>query len=209
MTISGRKQKEREDLRRKILDEARKLFIQHGYEHTSIRNIAQKIEYSPTTIYLYFKDKDAIFHALHQEGFSLLNNRMQVLLSVKNPYERLLAMGEIYISFAMENLEFYDLMFIQRAPMAALNAKNSEQWNEGLTAFGMLQLTVKQCMDEGYFRFTDTESAAFMIWSFLHGMIALHTRNRCDKVISPHNRSSIVEKGYSQMLLVLDQIRNK
>lgn len=209
MTITGRKQREKEDLRRKILDEARKLFIQHGYEHTSIRNIAQKIEYSPTTIYLYFKDKDAIFHALHQEGFSLLNSRMQVLLSVKNPYERLLAMGKIYISFAMENLELYDLMFIQKAPMDALNAENSEQWKEGMTAFGMLQLTVNQCMEEGYFKFTDTEAAAFLIWSFLHGMISLHTRNRCDKVISPDNRSVIVEKGYGQLLIVLEQIRNR
>jgi AcrR family transcriptional regulator len=67
MTIANRKERQKEELRGKILEAAKALFIERGFEETSIRNIAEKIEYSPTTIYLYFKDKDDIFYSLHQE----------------------------------------------------------------------------------------------------------------------------------------------
>src|SRR4051812_46528057 len=115
MTISNRKERQKEELRGKILQAARELFMQKGFEDTSIRNIAEKIEYSPTTIYLYFKDKDDIFFALHQEGFTLLNQYFKPLGHVANPFERLKAISKAYITFAMENGEFYDLMFIIRS----------------------------------------------------------------------------------------------
>ena len=43
-------------MKRKILEAAKALFLDQGFEKTSIRNIADAIEYSPSTIYLYFKD---------------------------------------------------------------------------------------------------------------------------------------------------------
>lgn len=209
MSIRARKMREKEDLSRKILDASRELFIAKGYEHTSIRNIAEKIEYSPTTIYLYFKDKDAIFHALHQEGFSLLNSRMSVLLQVENPFERLIAMGRIYIGFAMENPEFYDLMFIQRAPINFVESEDDENgiWLEGQTSFGMLKLVVQDCINAGYFNFEDAEAASFLVWSSLHGMISLYTRHRC-KVINEVNREQIVQRGYEECVRMFKGFKN-
>ena len=69
MSVAHRKQREKEEMRELILDASRSIFLEKGYHQTSIRNIAEKIEYSPGTIYLYFKEKDEIFHALHEEGF--------------------------------------------------------------------------------------------------------------------------------------------
>ena len=54
MGIKERKLKHKEDLKQSILDAAKKLFIKEGYEATSIRKIAAEIEFSPTTIYLYY-----------------------------------------------------------------------------------------------------------------------------------------------------------
>ena len=56
MGIKERRAREKEQLRRQILSAARELFVNEGYENVSMRKIANKIEYSPTTIYLYFKD---------------------------------------------------------------------------------------------------------------------------------------------------------
>jgi AcrR family transcriptional regulator len=68
MGIAERRSKHKENLRQAILDAAKKLFLRDGYHATSIRKIAQEIEFSPTTIYLYYKDKAEIAHALHIEG---------------------------------------------------------------------------------------------------------------------------------------------
>jgi len=117
MTIATRKQREKEEMRQLILEAAKKIFLEKGYEQASIRNIAEVIEYSPGTIYLYFKEKDEIFHELHEQGFRKLVEYMAPLQFVADPFERLKAMGKVYMDFAIKNKDFYDLMFIMQAPM--------------------------------------------------------------------------------------------
>jgi AcrR family transcriptional regulator len=208
MGIQQRKEREKEDLRRSILDAAREVFLEKGYKATSIRNIAEKIEYSPTTIYLYYKDKDAIFHALHSEGFCMMNEKMDVLRFIADPFERLVAMGRIYLDFAMKNQELYDLMFIEKAPIDCIES-NHETWQEGQNTFGGLVLTVKECIEKGYFPQQDAEVAAFVIWSTVHGMCSLQISNRCTKVISEQHQADIIEKGFESFLLLLGAMRTR
>src|ERR1700726_619530 len=72
MGIKERHERDREATSRAILDAARELFVAEGYQHVSIRKIAERIEYSPAAIYGYFPSKDDIFFALAEEGFRLL-----------------------------------------------------------------------------------------------------------------------------------------
>ena len=58
MGVKERKERDREEMRETILKSAHQLFVDKGFEDVSIRNIAEAIEYSPATIYLYFKDKN-------------------------------------------------------------------------------------------------------------------------------------------------------
>ena len=106
MTIATRKERQKEELRTKILEVAKALFIERGFEETSIRNIAERIEYSPTTIYLHFKDKDDIFYALHQEGFILLNQYFRVLQNVEDPFERLKAITRLISILPLKTVNF-------------------------------------------------------------------------------------------------------
>ncbi len=55
---------ERLQLHTSILNAARELFIERGIEATTLREIAKRIGYSPTALYLHFKDKDDILRAL-------------------------------------------------------------------------------------------------------------------------------------------------
>jgi len=202
MGITERKEREKEDLQRSILTAAREVFLEKGFEQTSIRSIAQKIEYSPTTIYLYFKDKDAILYALHLDGFSILNNRMEVLTNVQDPLERIKAMGRVYLQFASEHPDYYDLMFVQKSPMKALNEKE-EKWLEGKGAFDGLKYSIQQCMDNGSLPFSNAESGAFLIWSTMHGMCTLYDRGRCD-VLSEDMREKIIDVAFVEFLKMMD-----
>src|SRR5437016_9511543 len=73
MGIKERQERDREAVRRSILDAARDLFVTEGYTNVSIRKIAERIEYSPAALYGYFPSKDDIFFALAEEGFTLLS----------------------------------------------------------------------------------------------------------------------------------------
>jgi len=179
MGIAERKEKEKKEMRELILATARRLFVGEGYDKVTIRRIAEQIEYSPATIYLYFKDKNEILFALHSEGFEKFYKRQQSVLSIKNPWKRLRRHADIYISFAMDNPEYYDLMFIMRGPVKEL--KKKKEWGVGMRSFDFLKENIKACMDAGYLSRADLDVAAFAIWSFTHGIASLIIRDRTVK----------------------------
>src|ERR1035441_221066 len=79
MGVVERKTRERKALREEILDAARQIFVTEGYDGVSMRRVAEKIEYSPTTIYLYFKDKSDLMYEICQETFAKLRRSLEAI----------------------------------------------------------------------------------------------------------------------------------
>src|SRR6266850_4742743 len=140
MGIRERKERNKQKMRDQILKTAMRLFLEEGFGNVSIRRIAGKIEYSPAAIYLYFKDKDDILFALHTAGFDALYKRQQTIRKIKDPARRLARHGEVYITFALENPEYYNLMFIMRSP--ARNITKGEEWGAGMRSYDVFRKDV-------------------------------------------------------------------
>ncbi|WP_345244756.1 TetR/AcrR family transcriptional regulator [Nibrella saemangeumensis] len=202
MGITERKERERAEMRKMILEAARHLFLANGYEKVSIRNIADAIEYSPATIYLYYKDKNDLLYALHQEAFGKLIEKFKPVFTVDDPFERLVRMGQQYIHYAFENPEMFDLMFIMTAPLETLECRE-DVWDEGRIAFNMLVQVVQQCIDAGVFKHQDAERASLMIWSMVHGLSALFLRKRM-MIFSEERRGKLMQEAFE---LFSDTIR--
>ena len=79
MGVKERRAREKEQLRRRILSAARELFVTEGYESVSMRKIADMIEYSPTTIYLYYEDKADLLDSVCKETLLNLLNTLDLL----------------------------------------------------------------------------------------------------------------------------------
>ncbi|MFD1630517.1 TetR/AcrR family transcriptional regulator [Pseudopedobacter beijingensis] len=213
MGIAERKRRHKEDLRGRILDAAKKLFLKEGYEATSIRKIAAAIEFSPTTIYLYYKDKNEIVSALQQEGFKLLASKFETLSLVEDPFERLKAMGRTYMKFANENIEFYELMFVMKHPAGYdEHFCDVEDWEEGLQAFGFLLQTVKDCQSKGYFQGHALQGLCLMIWSSMHGLCTLNLNGQLDMVMSKlevnvSKEQSVLEHTFGYFINMLEKFK--
>jgi len=69
MSIKERKQREKAALQHKIIQAASELISARGHENVSIRQIAEAVEYSPRTIYLYFRDKEHLLKEVVERGF--------------------------------------------------------------------------------------------------------------------------------------------
>ena len=134
-------------MRRAILDAARDLFVTEGFEAVSMRRIASAIEYSPTAIYLYFADKDAILVALAEEGFHLLSERLETTNTIPDPIERLRAGGRVYFDFAREQPNYYTIMFELRANALAKHESTAE--TAGHRAFGYIVRAVVEGIAQG------------------------------------------------------------
>src|SRR5580765_5326806 len=115
MGIRERQERDREAVRRAILDAARELFVAEGYRNVSIRKIAERIEYSPAAIYSYFPSKDDIFFALAEEGFRRLDAKVRTSLGHDDPLEDVRACWWAYYEFSKEQREFFELMFVDRS----------------------------------------------------------------------------------------------
>lgn len=180
MGIIERKERDKLEMRLKILETAQQIFIEEGFEKASIRAIADRIEYSPATIYLYFKDKNELFHAVHEMGFEKLIEEMtDAIEGITNPLEELRARGFAYMKFAFQNPEMYDLMFILNAPMESM--KESDLWDCGHRCFLLLCDTIERCIESKSIRINNLYIAAMSIWSFMHGLVSLKIRNRFQK----------------------------
>src|SRR5712691_3339843 len=119
MGIKERHERDREAVRRSILDAARELFVTEGYQHVSIRKIAERIEYSPAAIYGYFPSKDDIFFALAEEGFRLLGNpaslRDDPQVKDASRLDRIRAVFWRLYQFSREQPQYFALMFVDRS----------------------------------------------------------------------------------------------
>jgi AcrR family transcriptional regulator len=172
-----RREREKVEMQQLIVDTAIKMYIEEGYDKLTLRGIAQRIEYAAGTLYLYFKDKHELFHAMHQWAFKQLLEKMErELPPIQNPVDRLRAMSDIYITFAFENPELYDLMFILNEPMCA--EANMDDWPCGQSVYNLLVTTVQEAIDKHLFKDENAHTLAFMFWSSSHGMISLYLRNR-------------------------------
>lgn len=151
MGTKERRERERENLRRAILDAARDLFVSEGFDAVSMRRIASVIEYSPTAIYLYFADKDAILEALAEEGFHLLSERLeQQTQHLSDPIERLRLGGRVYLRFAQEQPNYYTIMFELRAnALAKHEAQDNPAETAAHRAFGFIVHGVVAAIAQG------------------------------------------------------------
>jgi len=175
MGISERKLKDKEKIREKILHAAMKLFVKEGYENVSMRKISQKIEYSPGTIYLHFKDKESMLFELHKIAFDKFYEKLSSSNDEPEPLKRLYKMGENYLNFAFENPEYYDLMFINNCVSDSI--ENAETW-VGHNSFELLRKNMADCAEHGYIHKQDVDVSAFSMWVFVHGIASLAIKKR-------------------------------
>ncbi len=204
--------KKRDNLKRDILEAARRMFLKHGYQSTSMRKIAAEVGVSATSIYLHYKDKADVMHALHQEGFKLLNEQFKTLEYVEHPFERLKAMGRCYINFAIENREYYEIMFIMREPLEHL--KNPDEcglgWEEGESAFHFLVEVVKDCQSIGYFKTYDVQQLALLVWANMHGLCALnnngHLQLLSERIAMSIEVSQVMQSSFALYAKMIENI---
>ena len=170
--VKERRAREKEQLRQEILGAARDLFVREGYENLSMRRVAQKIEYSPTTIYLYFKDKTDLLCQLCGETFARLVRELEAIeQDASDPVACLRKGLRAYVEFGVKHPNDYKVTFMLGHPEADtepdryLNAHSM-----GMKAFEFLPRLVGEAVRQGKFRNVDVATTSQALWAAVHGM---------------------------------------
>jgi AcrR family transcriptional regulator len=194
MGVQERRAREKKELRQEILDAARDLFVREGFENVSMRKIAEKIEYSPTTIYLYFQDKADLLDCICEETFARLVRKQTALdHSVDDPLERLRLGLRAYIEFGLKHPNHYKVAFMMPDPFdAPEHCVRSHAM--GQKAFDHLRTTLAQCAERHMIEAEDIEATAQSVWGAIHGLTSLLiARPRFEWVERDHLIDTLVE----------------
>jgi AcrR family transcriptional regulator len=188
MGTRERREREKDQIRAAILDAARELFVALGYQGVCMRAIAEKIEYSPTIIYNYFRDKDALISELCQSDFASLADHLHEAARISHPVQRLRQCGREYVRFALSYPNHYRLMFMTPYPFRAGDSKFDQhkaevKGNPETDAYAFLTTLVQQVADAGRLQGPNPniQLIAQTLWAGLHGVISLEIAMGCDK----------------------------
>jgi len=179
MGTSERIERERQAKRALIMEAARDLFLERGYDAVTLRQIAERIEHSTTAIYVHFADKRDLFNQLVSEDFRRFDDALTAHAGVADPVERLQRLGRAYVEFAMTMPRSYEMIFMREQPAELVAAAPAAPGDEpGKAAYRTLVETCADLLAQGRLRaeLTDPFAVAQAIWSAVHGLVALRLR---------------------------------
>ncbi|MDR3716032.1 MAG: TetR/AcrR family transcriptional regulator [Puia sp.] len=183
-----RKQRQKTEVRSAIHQAAWQMVKKEGWQALSIRKIADAIEYSIPVIYDHFENKEAILFEFAKEGFLLLSKKVEAARKkYTDPEEALEAMAKAYWSFAVNNEEYYQLMYGLGMPSCEVDGQNV-----GCVCYDQLMLeTVREIIAAGSNPDMDYKLKFYTLWSFLHGLIAM---NRMKNSPASKNMNQVILK---------------
>lgn len=168
-----RRERSRQETRQAILEAAIEMFEKEGYEGFSLRQVAENIGYTPTTIYLYFKDKDDLLFAVCSQGFAEFTRALQTAYDTHpDPLERLRALGWAYLEFGLSHPLHYQMMFMQRSEWV-LKSSSSKSDDPSSNSYMIQMSAVIEAMKAGVIRMGDPVETTNLIWSGIHGIVSL------------------------------------
>lgn len=169
-----RRERERNALRQVILDAARELFVKEGYDNVSMRRIADKIEYSPTTIYLYFEDKASLLFAVCEETFAKLAKRMEgITRQNEDAVGTLRRVCRAYVDFGLKYPNHYRVTFMIPPQLHLGREHYLREDSMGMKCYAHLRASVQECIRQKKFKHRDAEALTQIIWAGGHGITSL------------------------------------
>ena len=168
MSIQKLRDAQREAVREAILEAAREILIREGPESFSMRKLAEKIGYSPGTIYLYFETKEDLLNRLIDEGFDKLLESLEEVHDGSDAVQSLRNKLRAYVDFGLSYPTHYHFAFVMRPTGRAVTTAVRPH-----VSFDVLRNAVRRCIDQELFRSSDVETTSQVLWVTIHGVTSL------------------------------------
>lgn len=208
MSSKDRRERERLDTRRRILDAARDMFVRSGYEATTMRAIAGRVEYTPTALYHHFENKQALLTELCLIDFRALTEALKKIGRVADPLERLRRIGQAYVAFGTDHPMQYQLMFLTPRPDVIISPGVREPPRDpSEDAYAFLLQTCGEALTTKRFRrdLKDPHQIAQILWAGWHGLVSLHIVHGKDEFMKLRDLRSALGRFHDVMIAGLQR----
>lgn len=173
MSLKERREREKEERRKQILDAARTLLFEKGLNATSMNQIAKQAEIGVATIYFYYKSKEDLFAALQVEGLNLLYSKLEKACEQEtDPAMKLKTAAQVYLKFSRNNKDYFDIInYFLSAPEQIFTPDLKDQVDRhGNIIISIIEKYIKEGVELRFFNKVDTRRHSILFWSTLYGL---------------------------------------
>ncbi|MBI9074997.1 MAG: TetR/AcrR family transcriptional regulator [Desulfatibacillum sp.] len=190
MPKAQRKTMEVEAVKDEILDQAVQIMFEEGFEGLSMRKLASAMGMTAANIYNYYRSKDEIYLAIQKQGFELLHSLFAQVAGLDiPPVEKLRRMARVYVTFGLEEVAYYEVMFNRHGPKYA-DYKNTPmeplalaEKMAALQVLGEAESVAGEVLAEiGGLEDKDVWQHLMQAWLLLHGYVALYNNRTLHEV---------------------------
>ncbi|WP_298837187.1 TetR/AcrR family transcriptional regulator [uncultured Roseobacter sp.] len=155
------------DLRAQLLEATRQLVEEKGPDQFSVSEACRRAGVSTAAPYKHFKDKEEMLHHIAHAGMERQRQQMldELALCEAGTLDRIVAMGRVYIRFALAEPGVFRLMF----GLSEDHADHCDLVQLGDDTFCVVQSEVAKCHGRSEVIESDVNEA-FLLWSFVHGL---------------------------------------
>jgi len=173
MTIKDRKNHDNTQLKKKILAAALRIFAEQGYDKISMRKIAARIDYSPTTIYRFFRNKEELLTTIALETFKDLSAKVEKVQAkgADHPLVLLRTLVGEYIVFCAERPDMFRLFSdlasfemeggIMYERLGPLRQRVYQSWFQA----------IRRAIESGHLEVKDEVRVFLYVWDAVSGYI--------------------------------------
>ena len=158
------------DTKGKLLEAARRIYLDEGAEAVTMRSVARRVGVTPTALYRHYESKEALVDAVIASGFQVFGAYLHRSLAGSTAAERLRLSGQAYLDFALEQSEIYRTIFM--APRH--HGGEADPDPRKASTFRFLVDRVEECIRSHDLRTGDAEDTALTIWAHVHGLVSLY-----------------------------------
>jgi AcrR family transcriptional regulator len=202
VATNDRRQREKEARRESILAASKRLFVEKGYNSTTMEEIAELAELSKGAVYYYFSSKNDILGHLICEHMKMLQEMFEESLAeLESPEEKLTALTGTFLRFTLGEIHSQNTSFLLQSDFNT--ADMSEPLQAEMTAtlakvFGYVRETVNQGKETGVFRLDlEPDKMALAIWGAAMGIHAISVK------LSPHIIPEFAEDVFNEILKII------
>lgn len=155
------------DLRAQLIEATRALVEEKGPDHFSVSEACRRAGVSTAAPYKHFADKDEMLREVAVEGMQRQRDQLIDELSKYEPgsMDRVVAMGRVYVSFAVAEPGVFRLMF----GLSDSHGDHDALIQTGDNTYAVVQQEVARCRGRNEVSDEDRHTA-FLLWSFVHGL---------------------------------------
>ncbi len=201
MGLKERREREREERRKLILDAARTLLFKKGLNATSINQIAKIAELGVATIYSYYKNKEEIFAALQEEGLRVLHTMISDVCNQDMPSnEKIRLIAMTYLRFSEEHKNYFDIINYFLSSPDVFFSPNLKQRvdHHGNKIISLIVSTFEDDIEDERFKQGNSRKYAIMFWGTLHGLIQF--KKLKDTILHDISHKELFEYSVDQLI---------